>query len=224
MTKKNVFTNTLNLIEDETEGKEIAFGDILKALNHSGFGPVLMVPALLALLPTGAVPGIPALCGITLCLISPQIIAGRSYPWIPKKLEKMSFNRKKIISLLNRGRPTAKFIDRFVHPRLDFLSNSIVERTVAVLCFLLGALMITAGFVPFVPALIAFPILLFGLGISARDGAMTMAGFAITGIVFFIILSLSGAMGGEDQLHIGEAFSINSAPPQSIDLNMLDNL
>lgn len=223
MPKTNIFMDTLNVIEEETNGKHITFGNLLKTLNHRGFGPVLMIPALLALLPTGAIPGVPALCGLTLCLISPQIIAGRAYPWIPSKLEKASFNREKVLALLNKGRPCAKFIDRYVHPRLNFLSHAIVERTVAVLCFILGALMIVVGFVPFVPALIALPILLFALGISAKDGAMTLAGFGVTGVVFLLILWLSGAMGGEDVLHIEESLFINAAPYQ-VDLNLLDNL
>lgn len=47
----------LNQMEDEQEGKT-RLGDVIARFEDRGFGPLLLMPALIALLPTGAIPGV----------------------------------------------------------------------------------------------------------------------------------------------------------------------
>lgn len=202
-TDPNPLTETLDLVENEAASLlKISIGDILIALNHKGFGPLMMFPALVVLLPTGAVPGVPAFCGISLCLFSSQVIMGRHYPWIPDRIKNLSIKRKKLMAIVERTRPVASFVDRFISARLPFLSTHTVNFIIAIICIVLGVFMIVVGFIPFLPSILALPVLLFALGTTAKDGVMILAGFAFTVAAFIFVLWMSGLMGGEDRLRI----------------------
>src|SRR5690606_16809652 len=141
------------------DGDKVTIDDVVKALNHRGFGPLMMAPALLVILPTGAIPGVPAVAGITLCLVSAQIVFGRHYPWMPKRLKNFSLKRSKLVSAIERARPYTKRIDRYVRPRYKIFAHSLMQRLVATICFVLGIIMTLAGFIPFLPAAIGVPVL-----------------------------------------------------------------
>jgi hypothetical protein len=222
--ESNDLTDMLATLEQENAGHVVMLGDVIQSLNSRGFGPLLMVPALLAILPTGAIPGVPALCGIMLCLLTAQIIAGRHYPWLPERLRAIRFRKGRMSAIIKRIRPMARTIDRVVSPRFEPLSHPAVQRLAAMVCFLLGVLMILIGFIPFMPSVLALPVLLFALGLNARDGALTLSGFFLTLAAFVMLLWLSGVMGGEDrlQLHISAPQFMN-AQNYSVDLNQLDN-
>ena len=78
MTNK-ALTETLEVLKEETKGDKISIGDIVEALNHRGFGPLLIGPSLLVVMPTGAIPGIPSLCALLIILIAAQIAFGKRH-------------------------------------------------------------------------------------------------------------------------------------------------
>lgn len=188
---RKALTETLQAIQDETDGDSISFGDIVAALNNRGFGALLTGPALIVVLPTGAIPGIPSLCAILIILIAAQIVIGRSYPWIPKRLETISFDRQKYKMIVEKSKPYTEWVDGFFHKRLKFLTQDSAQRVIAVLCILLGMSMIPLELVPFAAALPAIAILIFGLSLSVRDGLLASCGFlviALSMIVLFYVL------------------------------------
>lgn len=202
MTQAEGLSGTLRVIEDETEGQSITVGEITQALNHRGFGPLMLVPAMVTILPTGAIPGIPGACGIFIVLVTGQMICGRHYPWMPGWLKNLSFDRQKFMDAIEKAKPAVTVIDRFVRPRLDFFSGPLMQRLIASFCFVLAILMAMVGFVPFLPAVISMPILFFALGLTSRDGIMTMAGFAFSIAAIVLVFIMSGGGGGEDRIHI----------------------
>ena len=78
---------------DKTTG-EVSVGDVVNKFESRGFGPLLLLPALIALLPTGAIPGVPSICGVTLCIICLQIAFGDEHPWLPAVLKNRSLIQK----------------------------------------------------------------------------------------------------------------------------------
>lgn len=219
MQENKALTGTLQILEDETSGSRVVFGEVVEALNHRGFGPLLMAPALLTILPTGAIPGIPILSAVFIFLIAGQIVAGRRYPWLPRRLTEFSFEREKLLSAIERAKPYTKTIDRFVRPRLGFFSRKIFHSIIAAICCVLALGMAAVGFIPFVPALICLPILFFALGISAKDGALILVGFIFTLGATLLILWMAGIIGsGKDQIKIGKMIFAEQ-PSYSINLD-----
>lgn len=204
MDKSTKLTETLDLIKQDVRGKKVAFGDVAESLNHRGFGPLLLAPALITILPTGAIPGVPAISGLFITLVAVQILCGRKYPWLPARLRKFSFKRSKFIYAVRVVRPYTKKFDNILKPRLKFLSHISVRYFVAVLCLILALLMMAIGFVPMLPAILSLPILFFALGLSAQDGAMTLAGFVLTLGAAMLIGCATGASCIDDRIVIGD--------------------
>ena len=183
----NELTNILKTIKDSADGDEISFGEINEALKRRGFGALLIAPALITILPTGAIPGIPAICAVLIILIAGQAVFGRTHPWIPKKLENMSFNREKYKRAIEKAKPYTDWIDQFFHPRFEFLTRRPAQRIIAILCVLLSFGIIILGFIPFAAMLPALTVLLFGLSLSVKDGLLTAIGFALMSITVVAI-------------------------------------
>lgn len=172
-------TDILEAIEDKSSGTKIDFDEMVEALKHRGFGPLLIGPALIVVLPTGAIPGVPSLCAIMIILISGQLVFGKRFPWIPQRLKDISFERKKYQDAVKKAKPYTEWIDGFFHPRFKFLTEDIAQRIIAVICIALSLLMIAFELVPFAAALPALAILLFGLSISIHDGLLTLIGLIL---------------------------------------------
>lgn len=63
----NTIADFLDEMYDENSDKT-SLGEVIERFDDRG-GPLLLAPALVALLPTGATPGVPTICGITMFFI-----------------------------------------------------------------------------------------------------------------------------------------------------------
>ena len=171
-------TGILETLEAETSGPKITFEDILSVLESRGFGPLLLIPSLLLILPTGAIPGMPMICGFFIALVSIQLAIGFKGVKLPKPLLKMSLNRQKFIDASQKIMPLTRKIDKFIHPRLTFLSSPAMERVIAVICIFLAIAVMIMGWVPFAVMIPASSIAFFALGLTSKDGILLAVGLA----------------------------------------------
>lgn len=179
----NSLSGLLDNLKSKVNGDPVDVGELVKAFQYRGFGPLLLVPALLVIL-VGAIPGIPAVGGLVIALISIQIILGREHPWLPKKLRSFSVSGKKLRSGIRIVKPYAEKIDSFIRPRFKILITKFSKRCVAVVTFVLACLTVIIGFIPGLPILAMLPVLFFALGFSARDGLLIGLGlgFVVLGV------------------------------------------
>jgi hypothetical protein len=203
MTEKAI-TTTLKALKEETDGARVTVGEVLDVLNNRGFGSLLLVLSILMILPTGAIPGFPAVCALLICLVTVQILAGRHAPWMPERVRNFSFSRKRLVKTIEKAMPYLRAAERYICPRCDFIFSKFLKYIVAVFCLGLAILMFFTGFIPFIPALLSIPILFFAVGIAAKDGLMIIVGFSFTVAVVIVVLWLSGVMGGEERIQIGK--------------------
>lgn len=188
--------DALKTVETDTIGTEISVEDVVESLNHRGFGTMLLIPPALTILPTGMIPGVPAICATLVVILAVQMATGRENPWLPAFMKKLSIRRHKYKQAIKQAKPYIKTIDSMTHPRLAFLNGKATQMAVAFLCVALGLMIAGLGFIPFVPAVLSLPIFFFALGLSARDGIFTAIGFVLTlgaaTLVPFIFKTLSG--------------------------------
>ena len=166
-------------IKQLDSGDSVSLGDVVGQFAGRGFGPILLAPALIALLPTGAIPGVPTACGIVICLVAAQMLFGRESPWLPSWLKMREITRSKVESTTERLLPVTRRIDRLIHPRLQWLSQSPWNKGVAFCCALVGLSMIPLEVVPMAAGLPAGAIVIASVGLSARDGVFTLAGLLL---------------------------------------------
>jgi hypothetical protein len=193
MTKKHnsaKLTKIVETVEAKAHGATISVGDLMEAIESRGFGALLLLPALLTFLPTGGIPGVPGICAIVIILISGQLLFGRKHAYIPQKLKDLSINRKKLVSVLDRAKPTLNVIDHVVTQRFAFMFQPLTERIIAGLSILLAITFFPLAFIPFAVLPSAGAVTMMALGLLARDGLLVMIGIALIGVLFFMAPAL----------------------------------
>lgn len=173
---KNI-TEVLETVEEEIDGKWLSLGQVVDTFEHRGFGPLLLTAALVIVLPTGGIPGIPTIIGIAVILLASQMVFGRSSPWLPKKLRGLKLKKSKFDRGADKIKPATRKIDYIIKERLSFLAEGVAAKIIGAVCVVLALLLPFTEFIPFSDMIPGFAIALLGLGLTARDGAMVIAGF-----------------------------------------------
>lgn len=169
-------------LKEDVNGKETSVGKIVAAFERRGFGPLLLIPSLFLVLPTGAIPGAPLICSIFMILVASQILIGFKHPWIPKRLKQLTFNGKTLNKVLDKITPVVRNIDNYTGPRLTWLISPVSKWIAALVCTLLSILIIPLGAIPFAIFLPALAIVFFALGFSINDGLLIAIGIFVAGV------------------------------------------
>ncbi|RVU29638.1 exopolysaccharide biosynthesis protein [Neptunomonas marina] len=186
---RNGLTDLLEKLVDDTEGDDTSIGELVKQLESRGLGAMLIVPALIGILPTSAVPGVPSLCGITIFLIAIQGVMGDPSPWLPKRLTSITLSRDRFLKGVNYARPFAQRLDKIFKPRLKFMTQQWSKRAIAFACGITGLLMIPLELVPFLAALPALAVLFTAVGITTNDGVVVIAGCTFSAGSIYLVLT-----------------------------------
>lgn len=171
----------LNQIVDTTEGQpHVTIGELLDSLDSRSHGPMLLLPAALAISPIGMLPGMSLVTATLIILVAVQMMVFSSRPWIPQKIARVQFAREKFRKSAKRAQKWVQSIDRFTFNRLQFLTTGIAIYPVAILCILLALSFYPLAFIPFGVLLPGCAVLLLALGLTVRDGAVIISGFVLT--------------------------------------------
>ena len=158
---------------------DVTVGEIISSVESRGFSALITVFALFTVLPTGAIPGFPAVMALLIIIFATQNALGvRKLP-LPIRSTRFSIERKKMVTLIDKSRPALHFIDRFIRPRLDFMCSRLMERIIAIICIVLALTFFPLGFIPFATMIPATVILFLSAGLLARDGVLVLLGFGI---------------------------------------------
>lgn len=173
---------------DSGSSDEVSLAQIMQAVGTRAYGPLLLVPGLVALAPTGAIPGMSIVTGTIIVVVAIQLLFGRNKPWIPKRALEFSFSRDTLLSAMERGRPYARRIDDFLKPSFTQVTDFPATRIIAIVAIALALSMFPLALVPFAVAIPSSAIVLFALGLTARDGRLIIAGFILAGLALALIL------------------------------------
>lgn len=188
----NSIADLLDEIYDENSDKT-SLGKVIERFENRGFGPLLLVPALVALLPTGAIPGVPTICGITLFFICIQVAIGQKSPWLPRTLKEKEVDSDKLESAIDKAKPYVRKTEKLLKPRLTFLSDTPAKNVVAAYCAIAALCMIPLEALPFAVALPAFALCITALGMTNRDGVFLTIGMTLqlgTGYLVFKAMTM----------------------------------
>src|SRR5690242_8426702 len=72
--------NVIEVILDITPDQgRLSVAELMDAIGQRSFGPLLLVPALIALSPVGAIPGLPAVTSAIIIILTIQILTGHKH-------------------------------------------------------------------------------------------------------------------------------------------------
>jgi hypothetical protein len=164
----------------------LSVADLMTAIGERSFGPLILVPSLIALSPVGAIPGLPAITSVIIMIFAVQMLLGHTHVWLPQWLKARTMDGAKLEKGLTAFRPVARFVDHLLRPRLTVLTQGPFYYVIAVMILAVAVItpvleIIPLGGIPPNAALVAF-----ALAITAKDGlwALLAMGFTIATVVW----------------------------------------
>lgn len=181
--------NQVNAILDDLshcaeQKNEVTVGQITESLGHRGFGPFLIVPALIELTPLGGIPGVPSLLALIIALFAGQIALGRKHMWLPGFLKRRAVKGEKVQKSACKLRPLARWLDQWFHERLPRFAGSRSARVAAGIVIALCLTVPPLELVPFASSAPMIAIAMIGLALTLRDGALVLAAYAVAALGF----------------------------------------
>lgn len=187
----------LDRIEGLAKNKdEVALGDVVEALGNRGYGPFLLVPALLEMSPIGGIPGLPTVLAAIIILLAVQMLIGRKHLWLPGFLTRRSVSSSKARKATSKLRGFARFMDRWFHGRLPKLTQGAFVRVAAFLCICLALTVPPLELLPFASTAPMAAIAAFGLALLVRDGLLMIIATVLALMAVGIGLGLAASGGG----------------------------
>ena len=161
--------------EAAQERDRVSLDAVLRVVGRRSFGVLLLAAGLITLAPLiGDIPGVPTVMGLFVVLIALQLLLGRERFWLPGWLLGRSVRADHLRRALVWMRRPARFVDRFLRPRLTFLTAGPAAYAIAAMCILIAAVMPVMEFVPFSANAAGVALTSFGLSLIVRDGLLAM--------------------------------------------------
>jgi len=135
-------------------------------------------------------PGLSVPFGLAIALISLRLSLGQR-PWLSEGLLRKEIPAGFIAKVFRVAERILRFLEKFLRPRLTFLTDTPVLRQLHALLMLVAAIALLLPLpIPFTNSFPAWSILLVAAGLLERDGAFVLAGYLvfIAGVFYFFFL------------------------------------
>ena len=162
---------------------DISIGEFMSILGDRAFCLAILIFSLPNSLPVPGIPGFSTITGIPIVVLALQMMAGKPVIWLPKRVANKTFSRQGLCKLITKTLPSIVFLEKYLRPRILFMSQPLGERLIGFLIFILSFILIMP--IPggnFLPGL---SISLLALGLLERDGLFLFLAIS------FILLSLT---------------------------------
>jgi hypothetical protein len=160
---------------------EVCLRDIIGVVGTRWFGPLLMVPGLVMVVPgVGDIPGVSALMGFVVLLVSVQAIFDRSTVWLPRWLATRPVSEAKVQRAIKWLRRPAAWMDHMTKRRLTWAVRHSSMYVIAATCILIAAMTPLLELIPGSAMLAGAAITNFGLALLAHDGLIALVAIAFS--------------------------------------------
>jgi hypothetical protein len=161
----------LALIVAEDGPDRLSFSDLAMRLHSRAWGGLLLIFAAINVLPLP--PGTSAFFAIPLLIVSAQMVFGRASPWFPARIDRRGVTKQELERLISKMGWVEARVERIFKPRLATFTGPTATRLIGAVCFILALI---AGIpIPLFHVAPAIAIVLFGLALIYRDGALVIA-------------------------------------------------
>lgn len=163
----------------------LSFSTLAAQLHSRAWGGLLFIFAAINVLPLP--PGTSAFFALPILIVSAQMVFGRATPWFPARINQRGVKKQELERIVSKIGWLEARVERIFKPRLLSLTGPTATRVVGLVCFLLA--LIAAIPVPLFHVAPAAAIVLFGLALVYRDGALIIVA-AIAGLLSLVVDAL----------------------------------
>lgn len=183
----------IELIEQKSLEESITLGELVHLLGEMGHGILILLLCLIFLQPI-PFPGISTPIGIII-IISSTLQFLNQAPWIPLRYRHRVIPHKVLQKILRVARKIWSTLEKFMHPRLLFLTRSHSFRFVNLLVLIVSGFFLGLPLpIPFsntIPALVILSIVFAQL---EDDGFLVLFGYLMSCMMFFFFFSVSAGI------------------------------
>lgn len=169
-----------------SDDPKLSLQELVGAFGERGFGAMILVLSLLALLPWP--PGGKAIFALPIILMSLELACQRKTIWLPRWVLRASVSRAAYRTGVSRIMRAIRYVENLTRPRLPLLTGEVADVVTGLVCVLLALMMALP--VPFGDMLPGLTLVLFALGMMQRDGVAILlgaVGTALCGLYLFLI-------------------------------------
>ncbi|GLK50339.1 protein exod [Brevundimonas intermedia] len=168
-----------DVLEELGEGDDpkLKLEELVAAFGERGFGAMILILSMLALLPWP--PGGKAVFAVPIILMSLELAFQRSSIWLPRWALNTSISRAAYRAGVSRIMKTVRYVENLTQPRIPFLTGEVADTITGLICVILALIMALP--IPFGDALPGIALVFFALGMMQRDGVAILLGALSTG-------------------------------------------
>lgn len=152
----------------------ITVGEMAEEIGHSSLPALLALPALAVVTPLSGIPLFSSACGVMICLISGQMLIGRSHVWLPRWLARRRIKAKSVRKAAAALRRAVRWLDRHSKKRLPVLFRQPFLSAIRLVCLICGAVMPLLEIVPFTSSVVGAAVGLLAVAMLTRDGVIAL--------------------------------------------------
>lgn len=171
--------------------ENVTIADIRDALSGRIYGIFILFLAFPNLIPLPA-PGLSAILGLPLVLLTTQLVAGFETPWFPKFIARRKVRLSQITKICVYVVPYVKKMENYVMPRQMWLLKYPANRVLAAICFFLSLIILLP--IPFGNAIPALAVCLLAIAILQRDGLFVILGLFFAAVSAAVVAFSFGAV------------------------------
>ena len=170
----------LDRIGESADSKgRVSLGRIVESVGDRSFGPLLLLVGVIMTSPLSGMPGVPTTMGVLVLLI---------HFWLPAFVLRRSLEERKVHRAINWLRPSARFVDRWLRPRLPAFIRGGSTYLISLVCAAIAAVMPMMELVPFSAHVAGLALTAFGLALIARDGLLALIAFLAISVSFAFLI------------------------------------
>jgi hypothetical protein len=170
----------------------LSFSDLAAQLHARAWGGLLLIFGAIDLLPLPPLTSV--FFALPMLVVSAQMVIGRPAPWVPRKLEQRGVTKQELGRLVGKMAWLELRIERIFKPRISTFTGPVATRIIGGLCFLLA--LVAAVPIPMFHFAPAAAIVLFGLALIYRDGALAIVAAVAAGfsLVLNVLIITTGVL------------------------------
>src|SRR4051812_10891716 len=179
----------LGELRDRSTQRSVTLREVIYILQGRAYMLLVLLLSLPFVTPI-PVPGLSTPFGLAIALIALRLSLGQR-PWLPMKLQRRKLPAGFFQKLFSVAERVLRFLEKFLRPRLTYLTDTPLLAQLHALLMLIAALALLLPLpIPFTNSFPAWTILLLAAGLLERDGLFILGGYLIfiAGVFYFIFL------------------------------------
>jgi hypothetical protein len=189
-------------LRDRAGDRKVTLREVIYTLGSRAYMLLVLLLALPFITPI-QIPGLSTPFGLAIALIALRLSFGQR-PWLSKNLQRRELPAGFLGKLFAVASKVLRVLEKFLKPRLTFLTDTPLLRQLHAVLMLLAALALLLPLpIPFTNTFPAWAILLLAAGLLERDGGFIIAAYVVfvAGVFYFIFLGGAAAHLVQELIH-----------------------